>query len=54
VNCLINNAMFSDPFYRPPCGGTVAVVVLPCNPDGTTPAQVTIASVPLDCECTVS
>jgi len=58
VNCMIWNALSSavPADYTPPCYGLVAVVVIPCNMDGSTTAQVTIATVPVPilCDCVVS
>lgn len=57
INCLIHNTLTVaiPPNYTPPCDGTVAVVVIPCRADGSTTAQITIASVevPVPCNCEV-
>jgi hypothetical protein len=61
VNCLVYNAL-NTPIpadYTPPCGGTVAVVLVPCDTNNqfaqaqVTIAQVTVASVPVPCPCQV-
>jgi hypothetical protein len=68
VNCLVYNAFTAavPVTYTPPCGGTMAVVALPCDvPRATgmvraqmvrtdTYAQITVTQVPVRCECVVS
>jgi hypothetical protein len=58
VNCLVHNTLtVSIPVdYTPPCDGTVAVIVLPCDATGQTNHQISIANMPLPdyCECKVS
>jgi hypothetical protein len=61
VNCLVHNTLTVNisASYTPPCSGTIAVIVLPCDNAGATPAQITIAqvsisSVPVECSCEVS
>lgn len=61
VNCILyntyNHKIYRD--YTPPCDGTLAVVVLPCDETLGYAAQATITQVPLSsldvpCECAVS
>lgn len=57
VNCLIERALFAisdESTWRPPCDGTVAVVMVVCDKNGNSIEQTTIASVPLNCDCEVS
>lgn len=65
VNCMVYNALTADvPMtYTPPCGGTMAVVLLPCDVARATGRvrammvrretydQVTVTQVPVRCEC---
>lgn len=58
VNCMLWNALNANipASYVPPCSGTVAVVLVPCNGAGATTRQVTIAqvpfsSLPVTCQC---
>lgn len=60
VECMVWNALNTVAAnYTPPCGGTVAVILLPCDSNGNTGAQITIAqvtigSIPVTCDCGVS
>lgn len=68
VNCLVYNAyMASVPeTYTPPCGGTMAVIMMPCDVARATGRvrammvrretydQVTVTQMPVQCECVVS
>lgn len=54
VNCLAANALRSSvaAAYTPPCGGTVAVVLVPCDLEMVrTDNQVMISQVPVNCTC---
>jgi len=60
VNCILWNTYNTKiyPDYKPPCDGLVSVILVPCNEDGRTPAQITIAqvtvaNVPVPCDCKV-
>lgn len=68
VNCLVYNAFNAvvPVSYTPPCGGTMAVIALPCDVARATGmvraqmvrtdtySQVTVTQVPVHCECVVS
>lgn len=68
VNCLVHNAFAANvpSTYTPPCGGTLAVVMLPCDIARATGRvraqmirrdtydQITVTQVPVPCECVVS
>jgi hypothetical protein len=68
VNCLVYNAMAANVpnTYTPPCGGTLAVIMLPCDIARATGRvraqmirrdtyeQITVTQVPVPCECVVS
>jgi hypothetical protein len=57
AKCLVHAAVTANvsATYTPPCDGTLAVILIPCNGSETT-EQISITQVPLpiDCKCEVS
>jgi hypothetical protein len=59
VNCLVYNTMAANipADYTPPCGGTVGVILVPCDNGGEwsteTLDQISLAQVKVDCTCEV-
>lgn len=53
VNCLVHNALTAKvpKTWTPPCGGTVAVVLIPCDKHGKTHTQSMLTQVPVKCKC---